>query len=371
MADKAYLIIPRSLEDQLEEAKILAEIAGYEVVRVWRSRYTWRLGRGLIEDIAKAVREDKPSIIIFYGDLKPSSSFQITKKAMVRVIDRVLLILEIFTKHAGTREALLQIEMARIKHELPLIRELIRRSKLGELPGFLGPGGYAIDSYYKHLTSRLSKIRRELEKLRLTRRYRLESRREKGFPHVVLVGYASAGKTSIFNKLTGDRRIVGEEYFTTLHPKHTAIKVNGFNIILIDTIGFIRDIPPEIIEAFHIVLEEIKYSDAIIFVVDISEDDHTIRDKVRAGIKTLAKLEALGIPLIIAANKVDKIEPKILEYRLNLLSNLVDNLKPKPTIIPTSATLGSGLNELVEAIAKTLGLSMRRSEVVEHAEKPF
>jgi len=364
-------VIPRSLEDHLEEARVLASIAGYEVIRVWRSRYTWRLGRGLIEEIARRAGEEKPSTIIFYGSPRPSTVFLLVKESRVRVIDRVSLILEIFAKHAGSREALLQIEMARIKHELPLVREWIRRSKLGELPGFLGPGGYAIDSYYRHLTSRLARIRRELDELRKLRRVRVTGRRELGIPHVAIVGYASAGKTSIFNALTGENRRVGPEYFTTLQPKHKAIEVNGAKVILIDTIGFIRDVPPEIIEAFHTVLEEIKYSDAIIFVVDIAEEDRVVREKVEAGFKTLSRIEALGLPVVIAANKIDLISESELERKLKLLESIASKYVLEPKIAPISALKRVGLENLLETISKILKITQQTPEATSVKQEEF
>ncbi|MCE4621577.1 MAG: GTPase HflX, partial [Desulfurococcales archaeon] len=154
--EKAFMIIPKRESDKLDEALALAETAGYKIIRIWKTRYARRIGRGLLEEIVSAVREETPDAIIFYGEPQPSTVFQLMKGSGVKVIDRVSLILEIFVKHAGSREAQLQIEMARIKHELPLIREFIRRSKMGELPGFLGPGGYAVDAYYRNLTRRLA-----------------------------------------------------------------------------------------------------------------------------------------------------------------------------------------------------------------------
>lgn len=358
LVERAYLVIPRSLEDHLEEAMILARVAGYDIVRVWRSRYTWRLGRGLIKEIARSAEEEKPSTIIFYGDPRPSTVFQLVKESRVRVVDRVTLILEIFAKHAGSREALLQIEMARIKHELPLIREWVRRSKLGELPGFLGPGGYAIDKYYTHLTSRLARIRRELEELRRSRRMRINARRDLGMLHVAIVGYASAGKTSLFNVLTGENQRVGEEYFTTLQPKHKAINVNGVKVVFIDTVGFIRDVPPEIVEAFHAVLEEIKISDAILFVVDISEDDRILKEKVEAGFKTLAKIEALGLPIIMVANKIDLVGEEVVERRVNLIKAMAMKISPEPRVVKVSALKRIGLEELMSTLAEVLSAKL-------------
>jgi len=317
--NKAYLIIPKRDSHALPEAVTLAETAGYQIARVWKSRYPNRVGRGLIAEIASHAEQDRPSVIIFYGNPQPSAVYKLMLETRTRVIDRVQLILEIFVKHAGSREAMLQIEMARIKHELPLVRELIRRSKMGELPGFLGPGRYAIDSYYRHLTSRLAKLRRELEKLRKLRSARIETRRHAGMLHVAITGYASAGKTTLFNKLTGLSKPTGPEYFTTLHPKHYRVRVSGRDVVFIDTVGFIRDVPPSIIEAFYSTLEEVASSDSIIFVVDISEDFQSIREKLLAGFETLSRIGAIGKPIIIAANKIDLLSEDELDERLSLI----------------------------------------------------
>ena len=346
---KAILIIPRQKADQLDEALALLETAGYSVESIYKTRYSSRVGKGLVEEIAESIGEDVDTII-FYGSPSPSSVFQLMKRTGKRVIDRVQLILEIFANHAGSKEAKLQIEAARIRHEIPLIREYIRRSKMGELPGFLGPGGYAIDAYYRHLRKRLAKIRRELEALRRTRAVRRRSRERQGFLHVSIVGYASAGKTTLFNALTGESKPVGREYFTTLHPKHKRTKHKGVDIVLIDTVGFIRDIPPEIIEAFYSTLEEISYSDVILFVVDATDPLEIIREKAASGYDILARLGALGKPRIIALNKTDRASKEHLERAVEILGELAAG----DPIIPISAKARTGLERLLD---KTLDLA--------------
>ncbi len=353
MATDAFMIIPRRYIDHLDEALALAETAGYRVVRVWKSRYPNRLGRGLVEEVALAAQQAGVDTVIFYGELQPSSAFQLMKESRARVIDRVQLILEIFVKHAGSREAMLQIEMARIRHELPLVREFIRRSKMGELPGFLGPGGYAVDSYYRHLRRRLAKLRRELEDLRRLRQRRLRERDRRGMLHVSIVGYASAGKTSLFNALTGLHKPVGPEYFTTLSPKHYAVSMKGTKIVLVDTVGFIRDIPPEVIEAFYSTLEEIAYSNAIIFVVDVSEDIGTLEEKVRSGFEIMARIGAVGAPVVIAANKIDLVED--YEDRVRALEEVASRHGWFDAIVPISARKRINLDVLTDTLIEVLG----------------
>ena len=350
--ERAFLVVPRSKRGQLEEALKLAETAGYNVVRVWKSRYERRLGRGLIEEISLKAEEEDPSTIIVYGEPQPSALFALMKATRRRVIDRVELILEIFVRHAGSREAKLQIEMARIKHEIPLIREMIRRSKMGELPGFLGPGGYAIDAYYRHLTSRLAKLRRELEELRRLRSLRRSKRYLEGMVHASIVGYASAGKTTLFNRLTGLSKRVGPEYFTTLQPKHYRVRLKGRDVVFIDTVGFIREVPPTIIEAFHSTLEEISDSDAIIFVVDASKPQGEIVEEVASGFEIMEQVGAVGIPTIIAANKVDLLDSETLRNKLGLLEGLASPRSEIACVLPISAYKGVNIDRLIDCVVE-------------------
>lgn len=346
---KTLLVVPMREYRYLDEALTLAETAGYDVVAVYRSRYPRTVRRGLLERLKDESRTLGADALLFYGDLQPSSAFKIMKETRLRVIDRVTLILEIFALHASSREALLQIEMAKIRHEIPMVREIIRRKKLGEDPGFLGPGMYAADQYLRHLTRRLSKIRSELDKLRRSREARLESRRRSGALHVSIVGYASAGKTSLFNALTGEKRPVGPEYFTTLHPKHKGVTIKGHRLVFADTVGFIRKVPPEIIEAFHATLSEIRYSDAIIFVIDVSETASDLKEKLEAGMETLARIGALGMPMIIAANKIDSVRDELHE-RLSILEEEALSLPGQPPVVPVSAVSREGLDLLVDAV---------------------
>ncbi len=369
---RALLIVPRNRLSHLDEALSLAETAGYEVSAIIKTRHPKAVKKGFIDEVKRLAGELKPEAIIFYGDIRPSSSFILMRETGARVIDRVMLILEIFANHASSKEALLQIEAARIRHEIPLVRELIRRAKMGEFPGFLGPGRYAVDEYYRHLTRRLARIRRELEKIKSTRESRLRSRSRDGILHVAIVGYASAGKTSIFNLLTGEKKPVGPEYFTTLHPKHSALQrvsenyrlrkgfergwnptaVRDTKVVVADTVGFLRDVPPEIVEAFHATLAEIKYSDLIVFVVDVSEDLASVLEKLKAGIDVLARIGAIGIPMIIAANKVDLVED--WGERVKSLKDYISFLSLDAPIIPVSAKTGYGIDELADRIASQL-----------------
>jgi len=348
----ALLVVPKSESRYLDEALALAETAGYRVASVVTVRGRGRLGRGAIEKIASEADAAGAGTIILYFDPPPTTVYLLQREARRRVIDRVMLILEIFSLHAGSREAKLQIEAAVIRHRIPIIREYVRRAKMGEDPGFLGPGEYAIDRYRASLERKLARIRRELEDLRRRRLSRLERRRAGGMSHVAIVGYASAGKTSIFNAITGEDRPVGEEYFTTLHPKHKAVSRSGVRLVLVDTVGFIRRIPPEIVEAFHSTLEEIAYSDVIVFVVDVSQPLQDLEEKIRAGLQTLADLGVTGLEdrLVVAANKIDLARGDYMS-RVEAAARIVEESLGAPVpVIPVSATTGEGLDALLEEV---------------------
>lgn len=352
---RAFLIIPKRAVDDLDEAIALAEDAGYYIIKIWKTRYSKRIGKGLLKDIERETSSDKPESIIFYGEIEPSTAFQLMRSTGVRVIDRIQLILEIFILHAGSKEAKLQIEMAKIRYEMPLVREFIRRSKMTELPGFLGPGTYAIDAYYRHLTSRLARLRKELKKLRELRKRRLEERTRMGLYHIAIVGYASAGKTTLFNMITGQKKPTGPEYFTTLHPKRSAAMVDGKKVIFIDTVGFIKNVPPMLIEAFYSTLEEISFSDLIIFVVDSTDVIVRMRDKVLAGLDTLARIGVAGKKLIMALNKIDLLEDKEVSSRLEFLNRFLGDNPNIMAIIPISATKGVNFDLLIKIIRTSLG----------------
>jgi GTP-binding protein HflX len=267
------------------------------------------------------------------------------------IIDRILLILEIFAEHAGSREAKLQIELARIKHQLPLIKETIRYAKIGELHGFLGAGRYGYEKYYRMAREREARIRRELERLRRIRGERRNRRRRLGYPHISIVGYTCAGKTTLFNKLTRNTKPVGPEPFTTLSPKSAAIVFDGLKMIVTDTVGFIRDLPYEIIEAFYATLEEIVDSNLIVHVIDSSKDNNSMIKELIETSRVFERIGVHGIPIIIAPNKIDLISRDEVYEKIRIIKEYIsdDNL-----VIPISAKKNINIDKLLHAITLLL-----------------
>jgi GTP-binding protein HflX len=343
---RVYVIIPkkysRFLDEELALVKTLysdREIVGYEVIRS-QPRKTY-LSSKKIEEL-KALEFDK---LIVMDRLKPSQLINLVREIKRDVVDRVLLILEIFAAHAGSREAQLQIELAKLKYTLPLVKEAIRYAKLGELHGFLGAGRYGYEKYYLMLKKKEVRLRRETENLRLVRDLQRRARRDLGLPHVVIVGYTCAGKTSLFNAITNLALPVGPEPFTTLTPKAYRVNYEDVSFILIDTVGFIRDVPPEIIEAFYATLEEVAESDLIINVVDISKPVYSILEEIKTGREILRKIGAHGKPVIYALNKIDKVSPSI-----PVLEEVAKYIGSSDAIIPVSCTKGININVLLERV---------------------
>ena len=291
--------------------------------------------------------------IIIMDILKPRHFINLYRVLRREIIDRMQLILKIFALHAGSREAQLQIELARLRHELPLIKEAIRYAKLGELHGFLGGGRYGFEKHYTMAKKRMARIRREINELRNIREIRRRNREKLGYPHISIVGYTCAGKTTLFNRLTKQYKPVGPEPFTTLSPKASSLVYNGYKVILIDTVGFIRDIPPEIVEAFYATLEEVVYSDLIINVIDSSRRFNDIRAEIRSTREIFSHIGVHGKPIVYALNKIDLIDSnrikEIMEFMYGKLG-----IK-KEYIVPISAYKGININSLLDTIYSILG----------------
>jgi len=356
---KAVLI---SREDDLEEALALIRcLDDVDVVKIVSLRRNYKVDnksyirRGKLEQLKRELEslEYKVDTLYLYDVLKPRQVVNLMRNLRVDVKDKVGLILEIFAAHAGSKEAKLQIEMADILHKLPLVKEWIRRAKMGELPGFMGPGRYAVDAYYTHMRRRLSKIKRELEELRARRTLARSQRIRKGMQQVAIAGHANAGKTTLFNRITSEHKPVGPEMFTTLTPKSKAASLNGKHIIFVDTVGFIRDVPHEVIEAFYATLEEITLSDLTILVLDASESPSLLHRKLISSLDTLRRIGYVGKPLIVALNKIDAVD------NVNMLVKDVGTLLSKHYhwswhVAPISALKGYGIDTLLKTVYKYL-----------------
>ncbi len=360
---RAIILSLNTDEGELKEIESLAKTAGYTIVKVIvqhrkKPDPRYYIGRGKVREVKGIINElglDENDKIIVDAELKPTQAYNLMREFNIPVIDRVQLILEIFALHAGSKEAKLQIELAKLKYEIPFVREYIRLSKLNELPGFLGGGGYKVDSIYYTIKRRINKIEKEIKKIRRRRQLLYNSRRSMGVPIVTLTGYTCAGKTSIFNRLVNERKPVEEEPFTTLSPKSKALLNISKRVIMIDTVGFIDKVPVQLIEAFYSTLEEVINSDLILLVVDISEDENEIKRKTIGSFKILNEIGVISIPVLIIANKIDKLSPDITRKRVAFLQSIAETLYDNIVgVIPVSAITGENLDKIIERIEEVL-----------------
>lgn len=336
----------------IEEMVELAEAAGYTVVgtlvqtRVEDPKYN--IGSGKIEEIKKVIAEKDVKKVIFYNMLKPSQAYNLRKELKVDVIDRYELILEIFAKRAGSREAKMQIELARLKRELSFAREYINLSKRGELHGFLGGGKYAVDAYYTYVSKRISMIEHTLEKLRFQKNRRLLRRSEAGLYLISLTGYTRAGKSTLFKQLTHHETYIDGRPFATLSTFSRRTKLLGYPVIVTDTIGFIDSLPDQLLDAFYTTFGETVFADVIVLVVDLSEDKDEIIRKFNTSIETLSNLGISFSKIIVAANKIDLLDSSMLEDRIKILTS------SGLSVVPISAAKRRGIDNLIEAIISKL-----------------
>jgi GTP-binding protein HflX len=316
-----------------------------EQVREPDSRY--QIGAGKVEELAELVKETEAQKVIFDNPLKPVQSFNLAKATNVEAIDRFQLILEIFTKRATTAEANLQIKLARLGYELAHAKEKVRLARKEEQPGFMGLGAYEVDVYYESVKREVHTIRRKLKKIRGKRLLHRKRRAELGFSSISLAGYTNAGKSSLFNALTEEEVPVDAALFTTLSTTTRLVEISKKRFLLTDTVGFIDRLPLTLIEAFRSTLEETIYSDLIILVLDISEPIDIVEKKLSICLETIECIEASGIPIITALNKIDQLSEKEVQQKLESLKGKA----PNPT--PISALYKTNLENLKQEILRT------------------
>lgn len=317
-----------------------------EQVREPDSRY--QIGSGKVAELRELVTETGANKIIFDNDLKPVQSYNLAKETGIEAIDRFQLILEIFAKRASTREAQLQIQLARLKYELAHAKARVKLAKMEEQPGFMGLGAYEVDVYHEAVKRQLHTIQDKLKKIRRKRTLHRTRRVELGFTSISLAGYTSAGKSSLFNTLAGEDVKVGVGLFTTLSTTTRAVDLFEKKALLTDTVGFIDRLPISLIEAFHSTLEETIFSDLIILVLDISEPEDVIQRKLFTSLDTIEKIGATGIPIVTALNKIDLLPNEEIGRRVELLKNEAQN------VVPISALCKTNIDALKAELTKFL-----------------
>jgi GTP-binding protein HflX len=350
--DKTAVLLMRENPNQapdpykMEELKGLAAAAGYRVLAEITQRrgrdHRYQLGRGKIEE-ALSYSPDK---LIFYNPLSPGQVFNIRSEFSAQIIDRFNLILEIFARRASTREAKMQVELARLSYDAPHVKNALSLKKLGEQPGFRGAGAYE-QSMYHDIRGRMAKIRAALKDVELMGEDRRQRRRELGFDLIALAGYTNAGKSTLLNALTNAGVEAMDQPFTTLSPTTRAVEMKGRRVLLTDTVGFIDDLPHFLIKAFRSTLSEISQADLVLLVADMSDTPETMRRKLVASHKALWDCSCSS-PIITVLNKADRLSEEEASARLEAIRDLT----PSPVLI--SASTGLGLDDLAERIGQRL-----------------
>ena len=348
----------RTSDARLDEAAGLAEAIGISVVgrkafRLRSPRAATLLGKGQVQEIGGIAREHEAGLTIVDAQLTPVQQKSLEEETGTKVIDRTSLILEIFGERAATAEGRLQVELAHLDYQAGrLVRSWTHLERQRGGFGFLGgPGETQIEADRRLIRDRMARIRRELEQVSRTRTLHRDRRQRAPWPVIALVGYTNAGKSTLFNHLTGEEVLAENMLFATLDPTMREIRLPGIDkAILSDTVGFVSDLPTQLVAAFRATLEEVASADLLIHVRDISHPDS---DSQRSDVE--AVLAQLGVgreeegapPLIEAWNKVDLLEPDEYDAVLAEASRRED-------VVPISATGGSGLDTLQAAMSERL-----------------
>ena len=343
---------PTVNRDSLEELRELAESAGADVAgSVLQVRDSLDpatlVGRGKLKEIGVEANLHRVPLVIVDHNLTPVQLRNMEKGIGCRVIDRTQLILDIFATHARTREGQLQVELAQLNYLLPrLAGGSDDLSRLGGGIGTRGPGEQKLETDRRRIRDKVAKIQREIETVRQQRANRRRARQGVPLGMVAFVGYTNAGKSTLFNALTGSDVLTSDRMFATLDPTIRAIRLpSRRRVLLSDTVGFIRDLPPELIAAFHATLEEVQEAALVVHVTDISNPHHAEQDlQVRKVLEDLGVADRTRLHVL---NKIDRLGEGELRA-------LTEANEPGSARILTSAASGAGLPDLLAEIDRAM-----------------
>jgi len=335
-----------SVEDELAG---LVEAAGGEVVGSVRQRLekphrATFIGKGKVEELKAYAADTAAEVVVIDDELSGVQVRNLEEQIERRVIDRPQLILDIFARRAQTREGQLQVELAQLSYMLPRLMSVYTKfeRQRGGI-GMRGPGETQLESDRRRVNKRISKLKEEIEDVKRHRVLQRESRARHPFPVVAIVGYTSAGKSTLMNRLSDAGVLADAMPFATLDPTTRKIDLpDGFSFFLVDTVGFIRNLPTELIAAFRATLEEVAHADLLLHVVDVS--NHAWESQCDTVLDTVAALGGAEVPVVTVFNKIDALEDQTMARTL---------VSDWPGSVAISAKLGTGIPDLLDAVVKS------------------
>jgi GTP-binding protein HflX len=346
---------PEGLDASLKELSLLLEnlgtgTAGQMIQRRDKPDPDSFIGSGKAQEIALLARESGASLLVVDGRLSPAQAAHLSEITGLMIWDRPLVIMKIFEQRAQTGEAKLQIELARCRYEIPLLKGLgMQMSRLGGGLGTRGPGETEFERHRRKLERREREISRKIEIIRERRQAQRKRRVRAGLRTVALAGYTNSGKSSLLKCLSGDKSLVSEDrLFSTLDPFVRRVRLPGGSFILMtDTVGFIRNLPHDLVTAFRATMEEVSGSDLVLLVADASFGG--FNDDISVVETLLQSIGAEEIPRMVVMNKIDLLEPEEASSRIAEVGRTQD------IVIPVSATRGDNIGTLLENIEKFFG----------------
>jgi len=343
------------------EAKSLAESAGYSVVRVVTQKHLTRskfgIGKGKADEVRELINSLNVEFVIFDEILKPSQQYNLAKLCETDIIDREKLILEIFRLRSSNEESKIQIKLAELHYEAVRIKEKVRLAKRGEQPGFFGLGKYDADVHLLDIKRRISVLRKKLIKEEKRKFLQRTGRARSGFPTVSIIGYTSVGKTTLFNLLTGETKLVGMELFTTLSTSSRIVNIKGDKIMFSDTVGFISKLPAYMIDAFKSTLQELIFSNIILLVLDLSQSYEMLKKQLSSSFTVLIHLRVSIAKIIYVFNKMDLVNLEDARDKCEKLGILNQSNK---NAVMISSKSGMNVDVLLETILSKIYLSMMK-----------
>jgi GTP-binding protein HflX len=349
--ERAVLVglAPDAGEETLDELAALARAAGAEPIgRVVQQRSrpdpATFVGKGKVQEIHQLVHAGGAEAVILDDELSPGQLRNLEEKLGVKVLDRTALILDIFALHARSGEGKTQVELAQLNYLLPRLRGWGEAmSRLGGGIGTRGPGETKIELDRQHIRRRIAKLRRDMAHLARTRRVKRAGRERSGVPQVALVGYTNSGKSTMMNALTGANALVADQPFATLDPTTRRLGLPGPRRATIsDTVGFVRKLPHELVEAFKSTLEEVTRADLVLHVADAAAAD--VEEQVSAVRMVLGEIGAGDLPEVLALNKWDLVD-EVRRARV---------VRRFPDGVPVSALTGQRIEGLLERVERVL-----------------